>query len=90
MKNIKKGYRQFQAELGPEAFRRLLLTHHNGIITGWKRAGKVSRDNTKARESILEDDLAKNESLKLHNTFNVEQRVQVEEVSEPSQETAGT
>ena len=29
----------------------------------------MSRDNTKARESILEEDLAKNVNLSLHNTF---------------------
>ena len=29
----------------------------------------MSRDNTKARESILEEDLAKNVSLSLHNSF---------------------
>ena len=39
--------------------------------------GRVSRDNTKARESILEEDLAKNASLSLHNSFcfNREPRV---------------
>ena len=31
--------------------------------------GRVSRDNTRARESILEDDLAKNVSLRIHNSF---------------------
>ena len=36
----------------------------NGITTGWKRLGRVSRDNTKERESILEKDLTKNVSLK--------------------------
>ena len=36
---------------------------------GWKSFGRVSRDNTKARESILEKDLAKNVSLSLHNSF---------------------
>ena len=46
-------YRQFLAEIGPEAFRRPLLTYRNAITTGWKRVGRVSRDNTKARESIL-------------------------------------
>ena len=54
---------------GPEAFKRPLLTHRNAITTGWKRAGRVSKDNTKARESILEEDLAKNVSLSLHNSF---------------------
>ena len=59
MKKHQKEYRQFQA----------LLTHRNAITTGWKRAGRVSRDNTKAREVILEEDLAKNVSLSLHNSF---------------------
>ena len=31
--------------------------------------GRVSRNNTRARESILEEDLAKNVSLSLHNSF---------------------
>ena len=37
----------------------------------------MSKDNTKARESILEEDLAKNVSLSLHNSFylNRESRV---------------
>ena len=61
---ISEGYRQFLAEIGPEAFKRPLLTHRNAI-TGWNRVGRVSRDNTKARESIL----AKNVSLSLHNSF---------------------
>ena len=47
--------------------------------TGWKRVGMVSRINTKARESILEEDLAKNVSLSLHNSFclNGELKVKV-------------
>ena len=69
MKNYQKEYRQFLAEISPEAFKRPLLTHRNGITTGSKRVGRVSRDNTKARESILEEDLAKNVSLSLHNSF---------------------
>ena len=69
MKKYQKEYRQFLAEIGPEAFKRPLLTHRNAITTGCKRVGKVSRDNTKARESILEEDLAKNVSLSHHNSF---------------------
>ena len=77
MKKYQKEYRQFLAEIGPEAFKRPLLTHRNAITTGWKRVGRVSRNNTKARESILEEDLAKNVSLSLHNSFclNRESRV---------------
>ena len=69
MKKYQKEYRQFLAEIGPEASKRPLLTHRNAITTGWKRVGRVSRDNTKARESILEEDLAKNVSFSLHNSF---------------------
>ena len=65
--------------IGPEAFKRPLLTHQNAITTGWKRVGRVYRDNTKARELILEEDLAKNVSLSLHNSFclNRESKVKV-------------
>ena len=69
MKKYQKEYRQFLAEIGPEAFKRPLLTHRNAITEFWKRVSRVSRDNTKARESILEEDLAKNVSLSLHNSF---------------------
>ena len=69
MKKHSKEYRQFLAEIGPEAFKRPLLTHRNAITTGWKRVGRAPRDNTKARESILEEDLAKNVTLSLHNSF---------------------
>ena len=68
MKKHQNEYRQFLAEIGLEAFRRYLLTHRNAITTCWERVGRVSRDNTKARESILED-LAKNVSLSLHSSF---------------------
>ena len=49
-KKHQKEYRQFLSEKGPEFFMRPLLTHRSGIITGWKRHGKVSRDNMKAME----------------------------------------
>ena len=77
MKKYQKEYRQFLAEIGPEAFKKPLLTRRNSITTGWKRVGRVSRNNTKARGSILEEDLAKNMSLRLHNSFclNRESRV---------------
>ena len=70
MKKHRKEYRQFLAEIGPEAFKRPLLTHRNGITKGWKRVYKVSRDNTMARELILEDNLATNVSLSLHRSFS--------------------
>ena len=89
MRKHQKEYRQFQAEIGPEAFKRPLLTHRNAITTGWKRVGKMSRDNTKARESILEEDLAKNVSLSLHNSFCLNREARVKGTTQPSKEIAG-
>ena len=77
MKKHQKDYRQFPAEIVPEAFKRPLLTHRNAITTGWKRVGRVSRENTKARESILEEDLAKNVRLSLHNSFCLNRETKV-------------
>ena len=57
---------------------------------GEKKVGRVSRNNTKARESILEEDLAKNVSLSLHNSFCLfEPRVEGEEFAQSSEEIAG-
>ena len=81
MKKHRKEYRQFLAEIGPEAFKGPLLTHRNAITTGWKRVGRVSRDNTKTRESILEEDLAKNVSLSQHNSFCVNRELKVKGLS---------
>ena len=83
MKKHQKEYRQFLAEIGPEAFKRPLLTHRNRITTGWKRVSRVSSDKTKARESILEEDLAKNVSLNLHNSFCMNRESKVKSL--PSQ-----
>ena len=77
MRKYQKEYRQFQVEIGPEVFKRPLLTHRNAITTGWKRVGRVSRNNTKARESTLEEDLAKNVSLSLHNSFCLDRESRV-------------
>ena len=56
-------------KLGPEAFKGPLLTHRKAITTGWKSVGRVSRDNPKARESILEEELAENVSLSLNKSL---------------------
>ena len=49
MKKHQEEYHHFLEEIEPEASKRPLLAHHNKLTTGWKRVGKVSRDNAKAR-----------------------------------------
>ena len=85
MKKYQKEYRQFQAEIGPEAIKRPLLTYRNAITTGWKRVGKVFRDITKARESILEEDLAKNVSLSLYISVCLNRELKMKDL--PNQAT---
>ena len=85
MKKYQKEYRQFPAEIGPEAIKRPLLTYRNAITTGWKRVGRASRDNTKARESILEEDLAKNVSLSLYISFCLNRELKTKDL--PNQAT---
>ena len=81
MKKHLKEFRPFLAELGPKTFNRPLLTHRIGITTEWKRADKLSRDNTKARESILEEDLAKSVSLSVYNSFCLNRESNVNKLS---------
>ena len=80
MKKHQKNYLQFLAEFGPENFKRPLLTHCNGITTGWKRAGKVSRDNTKSKECLSEEYLAKNMRLSLLYCFCLNWESKVEKL----------
>ena len=68
MKKHQKEYRLFVFDIGPEAFKRPLPSIVMQSLRAG-RVGRVSRDNTKARESILEEDLAKNMSLSVHNSF---------------------
>ena len=77
MRKHQKKYRQFLAEIGPEFFKRPLITYRNAITTGWKRVGRVSRDNTKARESKLKKDLVMNVNLSLHNSFSLNRESKV-------------
>ena len=89
MKKYQKEYRQFLAEIGPETFKRPLLNHRNANTTGWKRVGRVSKDNTKARESILDGDLANNVSLSLHNSFCLNRESRLKNLPNQAKEVAG-
>ena len=88
MKKHQNEYRQLLAEIGSEAFKRPLFTHRNAITTGWKMVGKVSRDNTEARESILEGGPSDECQLKLAKLFLLQQGIQGEESTEPDEKIA--
>ena len=91
MQKDQKEYRQFLAEIGPEASKKpLLLTHRNGITTGWKVVGEVSRDNHKARKYILEENLAKKCEFELTQLLLPEHGVQGKEATKPFKKIART
>ena len=46
--------------------------------------GRVSRDNSRARESILEEDLAKNIRMSLHNSFCLNRESKVKSLLDQS------
>ena len=90
MKKHSKEYRQFLAEIGPEAFKRPLLSHRNAITTGWKRVGRVSRDNTKARESIfIGGGLGEQRELEPAQFLLLEQGIESERFTKSGKEVAG-
>ena len=51
------------------AFKRNQFTFKNGLKTASKILENVSKNNTEAREKILEDDLAINVSFSLRTVF---------------------
>ena len=75
MRRHAKEYQPLLAEMGPTVFKRPVFTHRNGKATGWKKAGNTSRDNRKARESILKEYLAKNVSFHMSVYRNREVKV---------------
>ena len=67
MKGHAKEYRQLWAKIVAKALKTPFFMHRSRLTIGWKRAGKVSRDNIKSRESTLEEYLAKNVRRSLNN-----------------------
>ena len=62
-------YTSYQMDIGSEAFKRAFVTHRNALTTAVKRTLKKIDCDGRERNEILKEDLEKNVTLCLHNSF---------------------
>ena len=75
-----EAYQPFQLDIGPGAYKRVFLTHRNGVITAVKRVSVTPCVTDQGKNEVLQADLERNVSLCLHISFcrNRERKVNVD------------
>ena len=61
-------YSGYQPDIGA-AFKRAFVTHRNAVTTAVKRISRTSERSGKEKEEMLKEDLERNVTLCLHNSF---------------------
>ena len=62
-------YCAYQLDIGAGAFKRSVVTHRNTVTTAVKRTSRTSECDGKEKEETLKEDLERNVTLCLHNSF---------------------
>ena len=62
-------YSAYQLDIGAGAFKRAFVTHRNAVTTAVKRTSRTSECNGREKEKMLKEDLERNLTLCLHNSF---------------------
>ena len=62
-------YSAYQLDIGAGAFKRAFVTHRIAVITAVKRTSRTNECDGREREEILKEDLERNVTLCLHNSF---------------------
>ena len=62
-------YSGYQLDIGAGAFKRAFLTHRNAVTTAVKRISRTSERSGKEKEEMLKEDLERNVTLCLRNSF---------------------
>ena len=62
-------YSAYQLDIGAGAFKRAFVTHRNAVTTAVKRTFKTNEYDGREREERLKQDLERNVTLCLHNSF---------------------
>ena len=62
-------YSWYQLDIGAGAFKRAFVTHRNAVTTAVKRISRTSKRGGKEKEGMLKEDLERNVTLCLHNSF---------------------
>ena len=62
-------YSAYQLDIGAGAFKRAFVSHRNAVTTAIKRTSRTSECNGREKEEMLKEDLGKNVTFCLHNSF---------------------
>ena len=65
-----EAYQSFQLDIGPQPYKRAILTHKNAVNTAVKRVAGMSCTTDQEKKEFLQTDLEQNVSLCLHNRFS--------------------
>ena len=64
-----RAYSVYQLDNGAGAFKRAFVTHRNAVITAVKRISRTSERDEREKQKMLKEDLERNVTLCLHNSF---------------------
>ena len=62
-------YSAYQLDIGAGAFKRAFVTHRNAVTTAVKSKSRTSECDGREKEEMLKEDLERNVTLCLHNSF---------------------
>ena len=62
-------YSEYQLDIGAGAFKRAFVTHRNAVTTAVKRISRTSERGGNEKAEMLKEDLERNVTLCLHNSF---------------------
>ena len=62
-------YSVYQLDIGAGVFKRTFVTHRNAVTTAVKRFSRTIERNGRENEEMLREDLERNVTLCLHNSF---------------------
>ena len=62
-------YSEYQLDIGAGAFKRAFVTHRNAVTTAVKKISRTSERSGNEKAEMLKEDLERNVTLCLHNSF---------------------
>ena len=62
-------YSEYQLDIEAGAFKRAFVTHRNAVTTAVKRISRISERSGKEKAEMLKEDLERNVTLCLRNSF---------------------
>ena len=69
MSNHGRVYSVYQLGIGAGTFKQAFVTHRNAVTTAVKRTSRTKERNGREKEEMLKEDLERNVTLCLHNSF---------------------